>query len=318
MADHRALRGNSLHEPTNTYVENNTGTTISKWHVVDLNGMGSIFPQIIIGNPSLLPNFGITQSDILTGQAGWITCLGFMYGVNTSAWAQGTVLYSSPLGVLQNTINGQPVAMVIKQDVTYGVLYVTADLANQSVANLNWQLSGNADTNPATEFIGTTDNNSLNIRTNNQFVAKFSENGRFGLGETSPDEIFNLKGHTGMPGSGHRQTTYTLTTSDTNWNTAYSFTLPTKSVMQITASSVGYNTTTLTRCSFKQTATLWRETSIAVLASQAQNDYTFKSANGYHMRIKTLSNQVIVEIQAHSSELTKWTGSIDFDLTLDT
>lgn len=316
MADHRALRGNSLHEPTNTYCENNSGLLIPRWTVVDLNGMGTVFPQIIIGNPSLLANFGITQSDIPAGKSGYICCLGFLYGVDTSAWTVGTVLYSSSTGDLQPTINGSPVALVVKQDATYGVLYVTADLAAQA-ASTNWQLIGNAGTNPSVEFLGTTDSQPLIIKTNNTFAAKVDAQGRIGLGEQNPDEFLVVKAHPNMPGSGHRQTTYSLTTSDTNWNLAYAYTLPLHSVLQMTATAISYNTTTLSRSSFKRTATAWREASIAVLAGPVQSDYTFKSNSGYNMRMKCLVNQITVEIQAHSSELTKWSGSVDFDITVD-
>jgi hypothetical protein len=37
-----------------------------------------------------------------------------------------------------------------------------------------WSLLGNAGTNPATNFLGTTDNIPLHIRTNNQLIAIFA------------------------------------------------------------------------------------------------------------------------------------------------
>ena len=317
MANHSQITGSGLHAPSRHFVSNNTGSTIPKWTVVDLNGFGAVFPQVVIGNPSLLPNFGITEAEILTGQSGFVCSLGFLYNIDTSLWTVGTPLYSSSVGVLQSTVNGPPVGLVVKQDAVFGVIYVTASIENQSTTNSNWQLTGNPGTNPSIDFIGTTDNQPLVIRTNNAPVAKITQQGQFGLGEQNPDEFVHIKAHPGMDGSGHRITTYSLTTSDTNWNTAYSYTLPSKSTMQITATAIGYNSTTLTRSSFKQTGTIWRETSIAVFAGPLQTDYTYKSASGYKMRIKTLSNQVIVEIQAHSSELTKWSGSVIFDITTD-
>lgn len=185
------------------------------------------------------------------------------------------------------------------------------------MGDAGWGLTGNGGTNPSIDFLGTTDNQPLVIRTNNTPVAKIDTQGRLGLNEQTPDELVHLKAHTGFQGSGHRITTYAMTTSDTSWNIAYAFTLPAHCVIQITASAVGYNTTTLTRCSLKKTGTLWRESSIAVLAATPQSDYTFKSDSGYNMRIKTLVNQVVVEVQAHSSELTKWSGSVNFDITID-
>ncbi|MCC5924128.1 MAG: hypothetical protein JJT77_10100 [Crocinitomicaceae bacterium] len=41
-----------------------------------------------------------------------------------------------------------------------------------------WELLGNAGTNPATNFIGTTDNQSLSVRTNNSIRFTFTNNGR--------------------------------------------------------------------------------------------------------------------------------------------
>lgn len=49
-----------------------------------------------------------------------------------------------------------------------------------------WNTTGNAGTNPATNFIGTTDNQSLSIRTNNTEVVHVTEDGKVGIGIAAP------------------------------------------------------------------------------------------------------------------------------------
>ncbi len=49
-----------------------------------------------------------------------------------------------------------------------------------------WNTTGNAGTNPATNFIGTTDNQSLAIRTNNEEVVRVTAGGNVGIGLAAP------------------------------------------------------------------------------------------------------------------------------------
>ena len=50
-----------------------------------------------------------------------------------------------------------------------------------------WNLSGNAGTNPATNFIGTSDNQPLVVRANNAEAARVLANGRVGIGVAAPE-----------------------------------------------------------------------------------------------------------------------------------
>ena len=50
-----------------------------------------------------------------------------------------------------------------------------------------WELTGNSGTNPATNFLGTTDNQPLAIRTNGTERMRFSTDGNVGIGTSTPE-----------------------------------------------------------------------------------------------------------------------------------
>lgn len=58
----------------------------------------------------------------------------------------------------------------------------------------SWSLTGNAGTNPATNFIGTKDSNPLKFRTNNNTRMTISSGGKVGIGNTSPLFKLDVKG----------------------------------------------------------------------------------------------------------------------------
>lgn len=60
-----------------------------------------------------------------------------------------------------------------------------------------WSLTGNAGTNPATNFLGTTDNKTLRIRTNNVVRMSITNNGRVGIGIQAPTSRLEVNGATG-------------------------------------------------------------------------------------------------------------------------
>ena len=49
-----------------------------------------------------------------------------------------------------------------------------------------WELRGNAGTNPANDFLGTTDNQPLAIRTNGAEALRVGATGNGGVGTTEP------------------------------------------------------------------------------------------------------------------------------------
>lgn len=56
----------------------------------------------------------------------------------------------------------------------------------------NWDLMGNAATNPATQFFGTTDSQPLSIRTNNTERLRIDANGNIGIATASPQSKLHL------------------------------------------------------------------------------------------------------------------------------
>jgi len=121
---HKNLRGRDLHAPSSELIENNTGSTIPILKAVKFNGMGALYPQIMLANSSVDIIRGITQSAIVSGTTGFITSLGFLNDVNTSAWPVNTMLYADSSGNITNAPINLPIATVLKQHATNGIIYV--------------------------------------------------------------------------------------------------------------------------------------------------------------------------------------------------
>lgn len=77
-----------------------------------------------------------------------------------------------------------------------GMLFLASE-----TANAQWSLTGNAGTNPATHFVGTTDNKALKFRTNNGTRMTISSGGRVGIGNTNPANRLSVFGGTGAADS---------------------------------------------------------------------------------------------------------------------
>lgn len=98
-------------------VENLSGSSIPKYAVVVLDGMGSFHPKVAKSNGSSgVDSFGIALTQMQNGSIGEIQSDGFL-SIDTTDWANGTDLYSSAGGVLSDTPNGPVVATVIDADV---------------------------------------------------------------------------------------------------------------------------------------------------------------------------------------------------------
>jgi hypothetical protein len=61
-----------------------------------------------------------------------------------------------------------------------------------------WELTGNADTNPVNNFLGTSDNQSLAMKTNAGEVMGLGTNGKIGVGTPNPDGQLHLSGGYGI------------------------------------------------------------------------------------------------------------------------
>jgi hypothetical protein len=76
----------------------------------------------------------------------------------------------------------------IKSILTAAILFASATTQAQT-----WNTIGNAGTNPATNFIGTSDNKHFRIRTNNQVRMTVDSAGRIGIGTLTPGYMFEVK-----------------------------------------------------------------------------------------------------------------------------
>ena len=70
-----------------------------------------------------------------------------------------------------------------------------------SVAAAGWSLTGNSGTNPASTFMGTTDNTALSIRTNNQTRLTVTDDGNIGINTTTPTARLDVRSATGTTGA---------------------------------------------------------------------------------------------------------------------
>lgn len=82
----------------------------------------------------------------------------------------------------------------------------------QNLQAQNWSLTGNAGTNPVTDYIGTSDNKVLKIKTNNQVRMYIKPNGDIGVGTITPTSKFHVNGVITATGG-----------TSTDWNSAFSW-----------------------------------------------------------------------------------------------
>lgn len=308
---HKGLTGKDLHAPSRETVINNTVSTISKLKVVYISGMGAVYPEIAPANPNLYQNFGVVVEDILPGQPGQITCIGFMQGLNTSAWPPNTYLFSDTAGNLSTLALGFPVAQVIKQHATTGVIYVTA-LSDQLMPppSSDWGLSGN----PISlgSFLGTTNAQALVIKTNSIQRAVFDINGRFGLGQSAPTRHVELKGHTSVDSSGLQIESFSVATASTAYQQMYALTLSDPQMVTFEISIQGKDTVTGDRCSFKRTGAFFRDASNVQLLGQGwQSNFTAKTNTYMNVRYTLGITDINIEVRGtNTTNLTMWTGYI--------
>ena len=66
--------------------------------------------------------------------------------------------------------------------------------AGSSGSSDNWSLDGNNGTTPSKNFLGTTDNAPVVMKTNNEERLRVSENGRVGIGTSNPQAALHING----------------------------------------------------------------------------------------------------------------------------
>lgn len=141
------------------YVKNQTGSTITKGTVVKFNGTlgssGKLLIAPFIANNTSLSEYvmGVVDADIATGGDGFVIDHGKLYNINTSAWADGTILYASAstVGTLTSTQPLAPnnkvmIAAVVHSHATAGILEIRvtpgSKLGNDELVELNGLANG--------------------------------------------------------------------------------------------------------------------------------------------------------------------------------
>lgn len=125
-------------------VKNQTGSTIPRGTVVrfagTLGASGKLLVAPFQANNTYDSDYvmGVAEHDIANGGEGFVVDHGKIYGVNTSAWAQGTILYASAAtaGALTSTQPAAPnnkitVAAVIYSDAANGILEIRVTPGSQ-------------------------------------------------------------------------------------------------------------------------------------------------------------------------------------------
>lgn len=108
-----------------------------------------------------------------------------------------TVIYVSTIDGSQWTYNG--------------TAYITAP------ASADWKVTGNAGTNPLTQFVGTTDNVGLPFRTNNIIRQTITNTGNIGIGTTTPRLKLDVIGEIGIDAVGGYSRTWNYLNGVLKW-----------------------------------------------------------------------------------------------------
>lgn len=313
MASHSNLSGISLHAPSRFICENQSGSTIPRLRCVSWNaGLGAYYPLITIANGTSDILRGVTEVDVVDGNVEFITTIGFIENVDTSAYPIGTLLYvkNDGSGELSTLPNGNPVAEVMKQDAVVGQIFVNV-IHDASLTGESWLVNGNA-TNPS-NFLGSTNADGLRFRTNNNQVATFDVNGRFGIGTPTPDAHVHVKSHTGPIGSGSRFETFSLQTSTSSFAPIYTIPVNDPEMIRIEVSLIGKDSSGQ-RCMLKRTAVVYRDASSVIRLGPVISDQTIVSATGnFFIDITTTVTTAFVRVRNLSGNPTDWTGHIIID-----
>ncbi|MDR6403736.1 MULTISPECIES: hypothetical protein [Chryseobacterium] len=105
---------------------------------------------------------------------------------------QRLVIYNNTTGGFGATLNGFTIANGQAMEFAYSNGGWRATNNGAAPANTAWNILGNTGTNPATNFLGTTDGQGLAFRTNNTEKARILANGNVGIGTTTPNTKLDL------------------------------------------------------------------------------------------------------------------------------
>jgi hypothetical protein len=315
MAYHKSLRGSDLHAPSNELVEWNGAGVLSKLKVVTLDGMGVVYPQVRINDVTSDFPFGVVQVDMAQGKAGYITCLGFMFEVDTSAWPVGTLLYCDTNGNLVSGAQGAEIAEVVKQDANFGIIYVLAlgaFIANASGDDF-WSTQGNTGTSLG-NFLGTTDAAALRIKTNNLEVAQFDVQGRFAIGSHNPDSPLHIKSYPGYAGTGLRTDTFALTSDTSSLVPSYTINMIDGQVARVKFQVTARQGDGAERASFTRSMLIYKQGgNVQIQGPDWTSDFTVKSTNAFDIGYTLSPSAITFAVQNANAVDTYWAGHVEME-----
>lgn len=150
--------------------------------LVNYHGTGSGGFRFYDLAPGVVPDSGVGELMRITGNG--------LVGIGTGAPAQtldiaGTARISTAIGT-PATITGRSAAGDIGNVALGTGLTLTGGTLSATAGGNNWGITGNTGTNPATNYIGTSDNQPLVVRTNNTEKVRVTETGNVGIGTATP------------------------------------------------------------------------------------------------------------------------------------
>jgi hypothetical protein len=107
---------------------------------------------------------------------------------------QRLIIYNNTTGSFGAVLNGFSISNGQAMEFAYsnGGWRATNNGISSGLLSSAWNILGNAGTNPATNFLGTTDGQGLAFRTNNTEKARILSNGNVGIGTTTPTSKLDL------------------------------------------------------------------------------------------------------------------------------
>lgn len=137
MGSHNTLTGSDLHAPSNVVVVNESGSDINALKVVKYNGVNaSDIPKIIPFASLSDTAAGILDTAITDNSEGILVGIGFIFNLNTTAFALNDILFSDANGDLTTTITDQKIGQVLKVDATEGIIYVNPIQATSDMGSV--------------------------------------------------------------------------------------------------------------------------------------------------------------------------------------
>lgn len=199
-------------------------------------------------------------------------------------------------------------------DVT-GILPIANGGTGTNIDVPRWKLAGNALTNPATDFIGTTDLQPLVIATDGLQRAYIDESGRFGIGPDVPLAQFHLKPYAAYAGTGVRMDTFVLTTSNAIFNPLVGFNMENNSILRITIEVMARQSDGLGRAAFTRTALFYKEGgNVLIQGPSWQSDFTAISDPGFEFNFTLGVSSILFSVKSASSVQTFWSGNTKIEI----